>query len=316
MKKPIIFLGLVLSIFRVDAQQLGMLTQFMYGKSTINPAFVGIERAPELGIFMRQQWIGLDGAPSIQILSFDTPFSREDNGAGFILQRQKLGVNSTTRLMGQYAYKIRLANKGFLSMGLQAGLENFRLNYNDPDLYIYDGLIEDPTLVNGTFSHNAFVLGLGIYYRGRKSYFGISAPTIYTQSFSEEEIRSKSQKQISIMGGYLMNLTPRHELIIQGHSKYVPEWPINFEFNANLVTEDTYECGLSYRLSSGFTSNLYKAVALTLGVKILEQTFVSLSYDYDLSRLQAVQWGSIELSARYQIKRKEVINPGINPRFF
>lgn len=309
---------LLIGWYAMNAQQQPLLTQFMYGKSTINPAFAGVNDAAEIGMFLREQWLGLKGAPSYQVLSFETPIAYQNSGVGALLQRQSIGVSSQISLQAQYAYHIRFGRQSLLSMGMQAGVENTRINFNDPDIYLYDGLSEDELLVQATSSGNGFIVGAGLYYSDSRNYIGLSVPTLYALVIGDDEslLNYHNRRQVNLMGGHSFTLDKQSELLVQFHSRYVRNFPFNLELNANWIYNENVETGLSYRLASGYQSNLYKSVSATFGFRILKQSFLTLSYDYDFTRLRAVQWGSLEVGARYQFDQKKIVNPGINPRFF
>ncbi|MCB0645737.1 MAG: PorP/SprF family type IX secretion system membrane protein [Saprospiraceae bacterium] len=318
MRKMLAILSSMLIISFANAQQQGMLSQFMYGKSTVNPAYVGLEGAPEIGAFYRSQWLGFDGAPGYQLFTVDGPVYGQNNGLGLLLQRQTIGISRFTSAQAQYAYQLKFDKDRLLSLGLQAGVENFSFNYNDPDLFVYDGVTEDAALVNASAVGNSFIVGTGIYLRLKNDYFGVSAPTIFSTPFGNEGEPFKTGKkfQLSFMAGHEFTIDKNKKWIIQAYGRHVSGLPINLDINNNFIINNDYEFGLSYRLASGFTSNLYKSLSFTAGFRLFEQGFFCISYDYDLSKLQAVQWGSLELGARYQFNKKQIINPGINPRFF
>lgn len=318
MRKLIFILSSLMFTYMVNGQQQGMLSQFMYGKSTINPAYVGLEGAAELGAFSRSQWLGFEGAPAYQIFTVDGPVYDQNSGLGLLLQRQTIGISRFTSAQAQYAYQLKFDKDRLLSLGLQAGVENFSFNYNDPDLYVYDGVTEDAALVNASAVGNSFIVGTGIFLRLRNDYFGLSIPTIFAAPFGnvDEEIKTGKRFQISLMAGHEFTIDESKKWIIQAYGRHVSGLPLNLDLNSNFIINNDYELGLSYRLASGFTSNLYKSISFTAGFRLFRQGFFSISYDYDLSKLQAVQWGSLELGARYQFNKKQIINPGINPRFF
>ena len=73
------------------AQQERQNTQFMQYKLGYNPAYAGSQATPCLTAIYRQQWIGLDGAPETQILSFNMPILNQRIGIGANLERNAIG---------------------------------------------------------------------------------------------------------------------------------------------------------------------------------------------------------------------------------
>ena len=52
------------------AQQEAQYTQFMENKMILNPAYAGAREAPSMMLLTRNQWIGFEGAPTSQLVSF------------------------------------------------------------------------------------------------------------------------------------------------------------------------------------------------------------------------------------------------------
>ena len=89
--------------------------------SCFDPAYAGTHESLEFSAIVRDQWTGLPGAPSTQTLSLHTPLHNRNIGLGFMLINDKIGITRQTGAYGAYAYKVRLNDRGVLSMGLQAG---------------------------------------------------------------------------------------------------------------------------------------------------------------------------------------------------
>ena len=99
--KPVYTLLLCCFSLALFAQQEEQYTQFMYYKLGFNPAFAGKDGAPTLSALVRTQWIGIDGAPQTQLLTFNTPALNGRVGIGGTIARQTIGVteNYTFRLL-------------------------------------------------------------------------------------------------------------------------------------------------------------------------------------------------------------------------
>ncbi|HOY13072.1 MAG TPA: PorP/SprF family type IX secretion system membrane protein [Saprospiraceae bacterium] len=316
MKQQLIFSFLMICQILV-AQQQGLVTQYMYNKVTVNPAFAGHSGDKSIAGHLREQWIGIKGAPSLQMISFDMPFMESDNGWGMNIRRSSIGISSKTSISGMYAYKIPVTD-GFLSFGLEPGIQNFRMNFGDPDLFAYDGIEADESLNGKTVNKNTFLLGFGAYYSNEKAYFGVSIPSLFTTNFDIDQntIKSGDELQINLMAGYTFLMDDDKSFMIQGFSRYTARFPLNLDLNATLLLDKKFDIGLGYRIGSGVLANLHKSVTGTFGLKISENVFAAFSYDYALSALRYNQIGSFEVLASYRFPRKTPFNPGLNPRFF
>ncbi len=317
MIKHWLILGLLLKVMVVNGQQQGLVTQYMYNKVSVNPAYAGNTGQKTIAAHLREQWIGIKGAPSLQMVSFDMPFMGSDNGWGLNIKRSSVGISSKTSISGMYAYKIPVTD-GFLSFGLEPGIQNFRMNFGDPDLFAYDGIETDESLNGKSVNKNSFLLGFGAYYRNEKAYFGVSIPSFFTTNFDIDQntIKSGDELQVNLMAGYALQLRDDQMLMIQGFSRYTSSYPLNLDLNATLLLDKKFDIGLGYRIGSGVLANLHKSVSATFGLKITDNVFAACSYDYALSALRYNQIGSFEVMASYRFPGKTPFNPGLNPRFF
>ena len=64
MKKNIIILLIFLFALSANAQQDPQYTQYMYNMNVINPAYAGSVEGIGVGMLYRNQWEGLEGAPT------------------------------------------------------------------------------------------------------------------------------------------------------------------------------------------------------------------------------------------------------------
>ena len=64
MKKNIIILLIFLFALSANAQQDPQYTQYMYNMNVINPAYAGSVEGVGVGMLYRNQWEGLEGAPT------------------------------------------------------------------------------------------------------------------------------------------------------------------------------------------------------------------------------------------------------------
>ena len=79
----LILLGsLFLPVQNLSAQQEDAFAQFMYYKQAINPAQTGSSQGINITGLVRNQWIGLSGAPKWQSLLFSMPLLNNRVGVG------------------------------------------------------------------------------------------------------------------------------------------------------------------------------------------------------------------------------------------
>lgn len=82
----------------------------MFNAMAINPAYAGSRGVTTATALYRKQWLGIEGAPETQTISFDTPLANEKVGLGFQAFNDAVGVTKTTGFFATYAYRILMDN--------------------------------------------------------------------------------------------------------------------------------------------------------------------------------------------------------------
>ena len=109
MRKFLFIIINVLTSLASFGQQEQQYTQFMYNKLGYNPAVAGSHELVCLTGIIRSQWLGLEGAPNTQVLSFDMPILNQRVGIGANITRNTIGISEKITIDGVYSYRFRLA---------------------------------------------------------------------------------------------------------------------------------------------------------------------------------------------------------------
>jgi type IX secretion system PorP/SprF family membrane protein len=111
---------LVATSLQANAQGQGYvdLGQKWLYRPFINPAATGNTPFLELNLFTREQWVGIDGAPTTQVFSGHSFFPTINSGAGLTLVNEFIGIYHTLDIKLAYAYHIQLNQDMSLSFGL------------------------------------------------------------------------------------------------------------------------------------------------------------------------------------------------------
>src|ERR1043165_2874600 len=103
------------------AQLTNIQSIYFQNQYLANPAFAGIEKQLNLNMDYHQQWIGVPGSPTLTTFTADYN-SGNKVGLGLNVYGNNAGLINKPRIMGTYAYHIRLNDKGAkLSLGLSIG---------------------------------------------------------------------------------------------------------------------------------------------------------------------------------------------------
>src|SRR5258708_7244122 len=112
------------------AQQKVQFTQYMFNGLVINPAYAGADEKLSLTFINRNQWNGIEGAPTTQTLSAHTLFKKKQFGIGFLLVNDQIGIHRNVNAGVSYAYHIQTRDQSYLSMCLQAGGKSLWADYS------------------------------------------------------------------------------------------------------------------------------------------------------------------------------------------
>ena len=91
-KKAFLILFVLIS-FQLEAQQDPQFTQYMYNTITVNPGYAGSRGHLSILGMHRSQWVGINGAPTSQVLAIDGPVS-EKVGLGVVATYDELGPSN------------------------------------------------------------------------------------------------------------------------------------------------------------------------------------------------------------------------------
>jgi type IX secretion system PorP/SprF family membrane protein len=281
-----------------NAQSNGMISQYMFNRLLINPAYAGNNESLTLGFLHKDQWTGVDGAPSTQIFSGHSPANNRI-GLGLTLVNDKMGGLNQKGLYGAYAYRIKSPDY-VLSFGLQAGLTSYKYRH----LFLRDE--NDPVFVIGNTGLTEPNFGTGVYYEDNKWYLGFSVPQLIKFGKNEAIAWSLQRRSYIFQGGYSMylsdalTLNPSALIYIKENSK--PE----INLNTNILIENLIWIGAIFRNldNLGFVGK----------VQINRQLQVGYGYDANTGGLSALSTGSHEIMIQYSFTYVE--KNIISPKFF
>ena len=284
------------------AQQQVMFTQYMFNTLAINPAYAGSHETFSATALLREQWSGLDGAPSTQTFSAHAPIRDQKMGLGFVLLHDKIGVTNQTGAYFSYAYKIEFLNEAKLSFGLQGGFTNFNAKFSEVST-------TDPSFVGNDIIEWQPNAGAGVFYSTQRFYAGLSVPQLIETEFDKSNSDSDSRlvRHYFISSGYVFDLNPELKLKPNVLVKYVKGAPLQVDLNANLLIKEIVWVGVSWRSFDSMDAIFQLQVSPRL----------QLGYAYDFatqSDLRRVNSGSHELMLNYRIPNAH--DRVVTPRYF
>ena len=290
-------------------------TQFYFNRLNFNPAYVGYNGDYTLVFQHRSQWLGLEGAPTGQVLSFDMPLAKNKIGIGGSLIRNSIAIESKIDLNTFYAYKM-LVGQGTISLGLSASLRNFSMDFSDPRLVATQNLTMDQAISGARESKWLPNFGIGAYYESDNFFAGISAPRLLENNIDFDQdfvIESRQVRQFYIMSGIAI---PLQDISIQPMFllKYVQDIPLSADISVLFSYKNMFTLGTTYR-TGGDLMGPGESIDVLGAIKLKSNWTFGFSYDLTLSDIRDYQSGTVEALVRFTMK-KENEPEVLNPRFF
>lgn len=225
-------------------QQEFMVTHYMYNGLALNPAYAGVHSGISTSFLLREQWVGIDGAPSTQLASIHSPLNHRPVSLGALVYRDKIGLSSELGTYLSYAYRIQVSNSLKLSMGLQASGHNYKVDYG-----IEDDL-SDPEDVLNNISEMKWNFGAGLLLHNDRFYLGASIPQMLNRKLDSEDRDGEFATLVQhyyLTAGYAFDVGP--SLVIKPNflMKAVEGAPIQVDLNANALIRSKLWLGVSYR---------------------------------------------------------------------
>ncbi|WP_299627184.1 type IX secretion system membrane protein PorP/SprF [uncultured Tenacibaculum sp.] len=309
--KSILFKRIVLVIsicFLTDAmsQQDPHYTQYMLNTMSVNPAYVGSKGHTVLTALGRTQWVGLEGAPDTQNLSYDTAIGYSGIGLGINLVNDRIGPSHETYIDGNVSYTIRTGDEGNLAFGLKLGgrLLNVDWSIGNPN---GDGA--DPTFAQNINNRFLPTIGAGIYYHEPQWYIGLSVPNFLRQEHYDARniIGETAVERLHyfLIAGYVFDINENIKFKPAALAKLVFGAPLSIDVSANFLFNEKFRVGAAWRWDD--------SVAVLAGFQASESLHIGYAYDLTTSNYNVVNNGTHEVLLRYEIFKQARMK---SPRFF
>lgn len=299
------------------AQQKPQYTQYILNNYILNPALSGIENYTDVKMSVRDQWVGLNGAPKTIYFSAHGPIGKKDyktsatsfnvpgqnprgnaywenyeaseahHGIGMSLTNDQTGLYSHFNADISYAYHLGLSPRTNISAGFSAGIN--KVSYNRSKSNPADP--NDPALSSaGDLYKIAPDLNAGIWLYSADYFVGLAAQQIIPQKVSFNTTAPGIELLPHLFGtfGYRFLLNEDVNAIPSVMIKYLPgtSVPAQFDLNVKVQYRDLLWLGASYRVKDGY--------AAMLGANVGNTFNIGYSYDLTTTNLNTVSRGTHE----------------------
>jgi type IX secretion system PorP/SprF family membrane protein len=304
--KIVVIIFLFLSNYS-SAQQHSHYNQYILNNYLINPAVTGIENYTDIKLSVRNQWVGIIGAPKTIYATIHGPIGKTDDrqqptsfdmigrnmrgnefvssydaakphhGWGFTALQFSTGYINRTTAYGTYAYHIGLSSNYSLSAGFGAGFSHFNI---DESKIILPGQLEgdipNTDFLNefSTFNKIKPELNAGVWLYSENLFLGLSAQQIipFNLKIKNDAVNSSSLvPHLFLTTGYRLPISYDIHVLPSAMIRYVPSLPIAYDFNLKAQFLDVFWLGGSYRYKSG--------MAAMTGLNLARKFHISYSFD-------------------------------------
>jgi len=272
----IIALLLTVCCLSVQAQNYPVYNSFYINPFLYNPA-EAITQQTQVFAVHRQQWMNVEGAPTLSALSFNTLLNETRAGIGAKFSNYSRGILTTSDISLTYAYGIPFGKQNWFFFGLSGGIISNQIDLEK----ITSNINPDDPAINNYLENNLQpAANAGILFRMESGLnLGISLPQLFTPAYNLESSfantsvspadnifvtlyyrRKLESRVVSRRKGHIQRRVMRDEAIapleLYANYKYSKFGNSQAEFLVKLNLANHFWVGASYKLPYGFTGNL------------------------------------------------------------
>jgi len=293
---------------KVYAQQDSQYTNYMYNTQVINPAYAGSRDQTTALLLYRNQWVGIDGAPTTYNFGIHTPIGQEERlGLGLNFFKDEIGPADESNITADASYTIPVSSGGAkLAFGIKGGINLLNIDYNKLNLFNES----DNSFENNIDNRLTPSIGVGLFlYNTDRWYLGLSTPNMLeTTHYDDIKVSNVTEKMhVFATAGYVFDLSYSTKFKPAVMAKMVAGAPLALDVSANFLFNEKFTLGAAYRWDA--------AVSILAGFQVSNHVMIGYAYDYGLQELANYNSGSHEIFLRFELGNGENSRL-ITPRFF
>lgn len=279
---------------KIYAQQDGQYTNYMYNTQVINPAYAGSREQLTALLLYRNQWVGLDGAPTTYNFGIHSPVDQAQRlGIGLNFFKDEIGPANESNITADISYTIPISSSGTkLAFGVKGGINLLNIDYNKLVLKNRN----DNSFQNNIDNRLTPTVGVGLFlYNTDRWYMGLSSPNLLeTTHYDDVKVSNVTEKiHLFATAGYVFDLSGSTKFKPAVMAKMVSGAPLTLDLSANFLFNEKFTFGAAYRWDA--------AVSALAGFQVSDSVMIGYSYDYGLQELANYNSGSHEVFLRFEI---------------
>lgn len=313
MRKIVLVLGIWILGGVAYAQQSAQYTQYIFNGLIVNPAYAGSKDIWNINAIYRDQWTGLEGAPTTQTFSADGTIKGGKIGLGFQAINDEIGVDGQLSLMANAAVRLNVSETGKLRFGIAGGVTQYSRDWTKIRTTDFD-----PANPNTRISTVSPTIKAGMFFHTERFYAGLSAANLIP---TQNDYVLTPTRHFFLTSGYVFDLGQHVKIKPSFLVKEDFKGPTNVDLNAFVLFAERLWLGTSYRTGVNLLNkpglnqrvDLQSAWAGIAELYITPKIKLGYAYDFTLSGLN--DYASHEISIGYYFLKKEETFM-LSPRFF
>lgn len=283
----LVFMALILLPSIGMAQQTPHYTMHIFNNYMINPAVTGATQCWEANAGYRMQWVGFGDGPITMFANVHGRLnskSKKGNkktfeGIGAYFIKDATGPMSTIGGHFSYAFHIPLNRKYTTSIGISAGVQQFKVDAGGLRPY---NPIDPAVSSSSSWLPDA---NFGIWMYSSDFFTGIAARQLFPLTLSGTKIRMLNHLYYTI--GYRLLVGRTVSLIPSLHARMGLITPIQIDATVRVDWSNKFWVGIAYRKVEG--------IAGLIGFNMGPRIKLGYAYDYTLSKIGGYSSGSHEI---------------------
>ena len=222
-------------------QQIYAYSQYADNLTPVNPAYSMLDKAGNLNLMGRKQFIGIEGAPTSLLFSGSLPIESIGGAAGIYVLNDQVAVEKQFEVNAFFAKSIQLTGNDYLAVSLNAGVRNYNANYSSINVN-YDGQFDD---VRETTPN----IGFGVMFYSNKYYLGVSVPELTIRSLGTASVQQANylKSHYYFSGAYLADVSEDIKFKPSTLVSYVNGSPLLADITGTFYLKEQLGLGASYR---------------------------------------------------------------------
>jgi type IX secretion system PorP/SprF family membrane protein len=292
MKKVVVFIVFLFSCFLLEAQQGTQYSQWMWNHLSYNPALAGIQNCGKIKSMSRIQWVGFEGAPISNLITFTAPIKTKRTqmfsprqGFGLKFERDDIGPFTSNGLSFTYAFHFNFTQETRISFGLNVGAR--QMIFSNRTITTYQ---PDPATQKSSTFYTPIAC-FGTWWDGKNYFVGVSMDQLTASSWKGMGVQSSYRLQYNLSSGFRFVLNDTYTIVPNLLVKTTSNSPTSIDLNTFLDFKDSFKIGIGIRNNESFLGMMQ--------VRFKDQFAFGYSVDFVSSRLNTVALLTHELSLHY-----------------